>query len=390
MKDRGALAERQQEAGEPVSEPRQGTGEPILKVDRLQTHFFTDAGTVRAVDGVSFTLHRGEALGVVGESGCGKSVMALSIMRLVPYPGRIVGGTVRYGGQDLLRLSEREMRRLRGRHLAMIFQDPLTTLNPVLRVGDQITESLRLHYGDGRLSGSGRRGVAQWLWERLDPVRWWRRREQAWRLGVEMLQKVGIPSPEQRMLDYPYQFSGGMRQRAMIAIALSCNPAVLIADEPTTALDVTVQAQTLELMADLQQRFGTSVLFISHDLGVVSEFCDRVLVMYAGQVVEVGPVGRIVGRPLHPYTQGLIGSIPPLGRPRGRRLTPIPGVVPELHRLPQGCRFQDRCPMVRDLCRQVAPGLVEAERGHQVACHRWEETAAGVKAFDFEPVCDPK
>lgn len=355
--------------------------QPVLEVRGLKSHFFTGAGTVRAVDGVSFTLHQGEALGVVGESGCGKSVMALSLMRLVPHPGRIVAGRVTYGDRDILQLPEREMRRLRGRHLAMIFQDPLTTLNPVLRVGDQITESIRLHYGDGQLSRDA--GSLEWLARRVNPFQRRRRHEQAWRQGVEMLEKVGIPSPDRRMRDYPHQFSGGMRQRVMIAIALSCNPAVLIADEPTTALDVTVQAQTLQLMDQIRSNFGTSILFITHDLGVVSEFCDRVMVMYAGQVVETAPVRRVVARPLHPYTQGLLASIPPLGRRDGRRIRPIQGTVPDLHRLPPGCRFSQRCPLAVPDCRVEQPPLVEAAPGHHVACYRWKETAAGLRAFEM-------
>lgn len=327
--------------------------EPILDVRNLQTHFFTDRGVVKAVDGVSFQLFPGETVGVVGESGCGKSMTAASIMRLVNHPGRIVGGEIRFLGEDIVRKSERDMRRLRGNKMAMIFQDPLTTLNPVLKVGRQVTESIRIHSA----------GIS---------------RKEAWERGIELLEKVGIPAPEARMRAYPHEMSGGMRQRVMIAIALACNPVLLLADEPTTALDVTIQAQILELMQQIKEETGTSILLITHDFGVVSEFCDRVIVMYAGKVVEQAPLNELLDNPRHPYTQGLLASIPRLGD-KSHKVKPIKGIVPELHDLPAGCNFCTRCPLADDYCRQVEPDLEEIASDHFVACHKVELTAAGAK-----------
>jgi len=342
----------------------------LLKIKDLQVHFFTDYGVVKAVDGIDLTLQEGEALGILGESGCGKSMTALAVMGLVPFPGRITGGEIIFAGRDLCRLTEKEMRRIRGKEIAMIFQDPLTTLNPVLKVGEQITEAIRLHHEEGDLSpASGRRGFFR-FWEDR------RRREMAaWKKAVEMMEKVGIPSPELRMEEYPHQFSGGMRQRAMIAIALSCNPRLLIADEPTTALDVTIQAQILDLMRRIKEDFRTSILFISHDLGAISELCDRAAVMYAGKIVETGSVQEITGAPFHPYTQGILASIPRLGE-KEYRIKPIPGNVPDLGDLPAGCSFFPRCPYGQAKCKTELPPLEEAGEGRQVRCFYWRQIRA--------------
>jgi oligopeptide transport system ATP-binding protein len=294
---------------------------PLLDVVDLQTHFRTPDGVVKAVDGVSFSVERGATLGIVGESGSGKSVTSLSIMRLVPQPaGRIVGGEIRFGGTDLLRLSEREMRRVRSKQIGMVFQDPMTSLNPVLTVGRQLIEALELHMG---LRGRAAR-----------------------RRVVELLDLVGIPSPEKRLDDLPHQFSGGMRQRVMIAMALSCEPQLLIADEPTTALDVTIQAQILELIGKLQEELGMAVLLITHDLGVVAGMADRIIVMYAGRVVEAGPTEQIFADPRMPYTIGLLQSIPRLDEERGHRLNPIRGLPPDLIDLSAACPFAPRCDFV--------------------------------------------
>ncbi|REJ35883.1 MAG: peptide ABC transporter ATP-binding protein [Bacillota bacterium] len=344
--------------------------EPVLAVRNLKTYFYTDRGVVKAVDGVSFQLYPGETLGLVGESGCGKSMTALSIMGLVPHPGRIVAGEIRLLGENLAGKSDRELRRWRGSRMAMIFQDPLTTLNPVLRVGQQVTESIRIHYGDGAWPGNGR----PWEWL-TDPLRI-RRRRLVWERAVELLEKVGIPAPSERMRAYPHEMSGGMRQRVMIAIALSCNPALLLADEPTTALDVTIQAQILDLMRRLKEELGTSILLITHDFGVVSEFCDRVMVMYAGKAVETGPLEEILNNPRHPYTQGLLASIPRLGD-RSCRLKPIEGTVPELHALPPGCSYCTRCPLADEYCAAVSPPLREIAPQHHVACHKAEPAGQG-------------
>ncbi|HED31956.1 MAG TPA: ABC transporter ATP-binding protein [Prosthecochloris aestuarii] len=314
----------------------------ILEVKNLKTWYSTDLGVARAVDGVSFSLAPDRTLGIVGESGCGKSVTALSIMRLVPMPpGYFAGGEIFWKGRDLLRLQEHEMRKLRGKEIAMIFQEPMTSLNPVYTCGDQIVEQLMLH-------------------ENL-------RRKDARQRAVELLGKVGIPDPSRRVDSYPHELSGGMRQRVMIAMALSCNPALLIADEPTTALDVTVQAQILELIAALQSENGMSVMLITHDFGVVAELCEDVLVMYASKVVESGSVERIFSNPLHPYTRGLLDSIPRIGT-KHRRLNVIEGNVPVATRLPDGCRFANRCSLADSHCRTSEPELRTYEDGHQAAC----------------------
>jgi peptide/nickel transport system ATP-binding protein len=309
--------------------------ERLLEVANLRTWFRTDVGVAKAVDGVSFHVERGEVLGIVGESGCGKSVTSLSIMQLIPQPpGEIVAGSsIRFRDEELVGAGESRMRDLRGNDIAMIFQEPMTSLNPVYKVGDQIGESLRLHRS--------------------------MKKRQARERAVEMLRLVGIPSPESRVDDYPHQLSGGQRQRVMIAMALSCEPDLLIADEPTTALDVTIQAQILELLAELRQRLGMAVILITHDLGVVAEVCDRVVVMYAGQVVEHGTVEQIFRDPRHPYTEGLLQAVPRLGA-RQEQLAVIPGTVPSPTAWPVGCRFHDRCPYGWDLCVREAPPLLEA------------------------------
>ena len=325
--------------------------EAVLSVDSLSTEFETEAGVVRVVDGVSFDLAAGETLGLVGESGCGKSVTALSIMGLLPKPaGRVVAGRILLKGQDLLRLSQDSMREIRGRRISMIFQEPMTALNPVQRVGRQLTEMLRLHGDVG-----DRRAL--------------RRR------AVELLAEVGIPAPERRLDDYPHQLSGGMRQRVLIAIALACRPDVLIADEPTTALDVTIQAQILELIERLQRQRGMSVIFITHDLGVIAEIADRVVVMYAGRVVEKAPVGPLFAQPLHPYTRGLLASMPRLQQRPKSRLPTIAGMVPALSDLPAGCRFSNRCSRATPIC-VGEPSLQEPDAGRGVACHHWRESLA--------------
>ncbi|UZJ38384.1 ABC transporter ATP-binding protein [Prosthecochloris sp. SCSIO W1103] len=316
--------------------------EKILEVKNLKTYYSTDNGTARAVDGVSFSLGRNRTLGIVGESGCGKSVTALSIMRLVPMPpGYFAGGEIFWKSSDLLKISEDEMRKLRGNEIAMIFQEPMSSLNPVYTCGNQIVEQILLHQD---LSG-----------------------KEAKRLAVEMLRHVGIPNPSERFEAYPHELSGGMRQRVMIAMALSCNPALLIADEPTTALDVTVQAQILELIGKLQADTGMSVILITHDFGVIAELCEDVLVMYASKVVEEGRVSQIFSDPLHPYTKGLLKSIPRIGS-KQQRLNVIEGNVPSATRLPDGCRFANRCPLADELCRKVEPQLEEYDPGHKAAC----------------------
>ena len=318
-----------------------------LRIEDLRTHFLTGDGIARAVDGVSYHVDRGETLGVVGESGCGKSVTALSAMRLIPDPpGRIVGGRVLLHGRDLLELDEASMRRVRGNEIGMIFQEPMTSLNPVLTVGRQIEEVVALHQ---KLSARQARARA-----------------------VEMLRLVHIPEPARRAGEYPHQLSGGMRQRVMIAMALACSPSVLIADEPTTALDVTIQAQVLELMQDMQRRTGAAMVLITHDLGVIAEAADRVAVMYAGKKVEDAPVQALFDQPLHPYTRGLMASMPRIDTALGRlreTLPEIPGTVPRLSRLPEGCRFAPRCQLAIAQCREEPP-LLEHAPGHQAACWR--------------------
>jgi peptide/nickel transport system ATP-binding protein len=326
----------------------------VLDVKNLETVFFTNSGLFRAVDDVSFSVRRGETLAIVGESGCGKSVSALSIMRLVPNPpGRIVGGSVVLEGTDLLTLGEAEMREIRGNRISMIFQEPMTSLNPVMRIGDQITEAVCLH-----------RDMT---------------RRQAWAQAVEMLRLVRIPEPARRALEYPHQLSGGMRQRAMIAMALACRPVLLIADEPTTALDVTIQAQILALVLELQQELGMGLILITHDLGVVAQTAQRVIVMYAGRKVEEADVEDLFASPLHPYTRGLMASIPALPSERGRsdaRLTEIPGMVPALTRLPKGCAFAPRCQLAIKRCQEEYPPLAELGGNHAAACWRAGEMAA--------------
>ncbi len=316
---------------------------PLLEVNDLRTHFYTQDGVVKAVDGVSFYVDKGETLGIVGESGSGKSVTSLSVMRLIPNPpGKIVSGQILFDGDDLLKYSEEEMRHVRGKDIAMIFQDPMTSLNPVLTIGRQITETLELHM---KMTGKEARNRA-----------------------VELLAMVGIPSPAARLDDYPHQFSGGMRQRVMIAMALSCNPQLLIADEPTTALDVTIQAQILELIKKLQQELGMAVIIITHDLGVVAGMADRVQVMYAGRVIEEGPTGQIFADPRMPYTIGLLQSIPRLDEQRGHRLAPIRGLPPDLIDLPAVCPFAPRCDYVQDVCYQQVPPLRPVAPHQRAAC----------------------
>jgi peptide/nickel transport system ATP-binding protein len=314
---------------------------PLLTVDDLRTHFATSAGLVRAVDGVSFAIERGEVLGLVGESGCGKSVTSLSIMRLVPPPGRIVSGRVRLNGEDLLAKDAEAMRRVRGARIAMVFQEPMTSLNPVFTIGDQIAAAVLAHgEGDHRA---------------------------AWERAVEMLDHVQMPSPRDRARDYPHQLSGGLRQRAMIALALAPGPQLLIADEPTTALDVTIQAQILDLLRRLQAERGMAVLLITHDLGVVAELCHRVAIIYAGRIVEMAPVEMIFREPLHPYTRGLLRCLPHPSR-FGQRLSSIDGSPPDLRGADGGCRFAPRCPEALASCRRDEPALAERKSGHFVAC----------------------
>src|SRR5579862_2815595 len=326
----------------------------LLEVENLQTHFATPDGIVRAVEGVTFHVNAGETVAIVGESGCGKSVTSMSILRLITEPPGKIAGRITFEGRDLLALPEAEMRDIRGNAISMIFQEPMTSLNPVLTVGRQIGETLQLHQG-------------------LSP-------KDAEQRSIEMLVLVGIPAPQRRVREYPHQLSGGMRQRVMIAMALACNPKLLIADEPTTALDVTIQAQILDLMRDLKHRLGSAIMLITHDLGVVAEMCERVVVMYAGRKVEEGAVQEIFARPLHPYTRGLLGSVPKLGSSlvdggRGK-LAEIEGLVPSLRQRIVGCPFAGRCDMVTDLCRQVAPALEMKADGHWAACHYAERRMA--------------
>jgi oligopeptide transport system ATP-binding protein len=322
----------------------------LLQVKDLRTHFFTDEGVVRAVDGISYDVEEGETMGLVGESGCGKSVSALSILRLIPSPpGKIVGGEVWFDGQDLLKVDEEEIRHVRGNRIAMIFQEPMTSLNPVLTIGRQITEALELHLKMNRHAANRR--------------------------AVELLEMVGIPEAHTRLNDYPHQFSGGMRQRVMIAMALSCNPKLLLADEPTTALDVTIQAQILEIMARLSREFRTAVIIITHNLGVVARYADRVNVMYAGKIVESGSAREIYGRPRHPYTLGLLRSVPRLDEARRDKLVPIEGLPPDLANIPPGCSFYPRCSYRIDRCRQEEPPLMLVDEKHYSAC--WVDVRQG-------------
>src|SRR4030088_195583 len=318
----------------------------LLEVQNLQTHFGPPGGINRAVDGVGFSIDAGQTLAIVGESGCGKSVTAMSLIRLIPEPPGKIAGTVRFQGKDLLQLSDREMRAIRGNDISMIFQEPMTSLNPVLTVGRQIGETLRMHQGLAKQAAEAR--------------------------AIEMLSLVGIPEPARRVREFPHQLSGGMRQRVMIAMALACNPKLLIANEPTTALDVTIQAQILHLMLDLKRRVGAAVTLITHDLGVVAEIAERVMVMYAGRKVEEAPVAELFRAPRHPYTQGLLGALPKLGDSlagKARRLVEIPGQVPSLKKRIDGCVFAGRCSLATELRRQVAPGLEEKGPRHIAACH---------------------
>jgi peptide/nickel transport system ATP-binding protein len=326
----------------------------LLEVENLQTHFGTPDGVVRAVQGLSFHIDAGETLAIVGESGCGKSVTSMSILRLVQTPPGKIVGRIGFNGRDLLAASETEMRAIRGNDISMIFQEPMTSLNPVLTVGRQIGETLRLHQGMNA--------------------------RQAEEKAVEMLTLVGIPAPGRRVREYPHQLSGGMRQRVMIAMALACNPKLLIADEPTTALDVTIQAQILDLMRDLKTRLGSAIMLITHDLGVVAEMAQRVVVMYAGRKVEEAGVNEIFGSPMHPYTRGLLGAVPKLGSSlegdARSRLAEIPGLVPSLRKPITGCAFAGRCPIATDVCRKVAPAEEAKKPGHLVACHHAERRMA--------------
>jgi len=316
----------------------------LLTIENLKVFFHILAGTVRAVDGISFHIDEGETLGVVGESGCGKSVTALSLLQLIPRPpGELVAGSAEFEGKDLLRLNAEQIRQIRGNRISMIFQEPMTSLNPVFTIGNQIKEAVQLHQGLNS--------------------------RQAEQKAVEMLNLVGLPDPRRRIYEYPHQLSGGMRQRVMIGMALSCHPGLLIADEPTTALDVTVQAQILELMLDLQAKINMSIMMITHNLGVIAEMANRVIVMYCGKIVEAASVRRIFHHPLHPYTRQLLASVPHLGTDQ-TRLQEIPGVVPNLYALPTGCDFHPRCAETRKFCRVKSPALVELEPGHWVACDR--------------------
>jgi oligopeptide/dipeptide ABC transporter ATP-binding protein len=318
----------------------------LLSLTDLRTYFFSKLGEVRAVDGVSYSISKGEIVGVVGESGSGKSVSALSILRLIPSPpGKIVGGRIELEGKDLLSLSKSEMKKIRGRRISMIFQEPMTSLNPVFTIGEQISEAVELHQG--------------------------LRKKEAIEKSVEMLRLVGIPSPEKRVQSYPHELSGGMRQRAMIGMALSCRPDLLISDEPTTALDVTIQAQILELMMELKEELGMAILLITHNLGIVAETAQKIIVMYAGKVMEEAPTVTLFDNPLHPYTQGLQRSIPQLGQKftaTGKKLWEIPGFVPELYKIPKGCRFHPRCNRLRSICEHEEPQMIEVESNHFVRC----------------------
>ncbi|MFZ2465017.1 MAG: ABC transporter ATP-binding protein [Caldibacillus thermoamylovorans] len=322
--------------------------EKILDIQNLQTSFFSDGKEIKAVDGVSFTIHKGETVGVVGESGSGKSVTSLSVMRLLQdTPGKIVGGSIYFNGKNLLEIPEREMRKIRGNEIAMIFQEPMTSLNPVYKIGKQLEEAIRLHLGYDK--------------------------KQARAHAVQMLKLVGLPRAEELVNEYPFQLSGGMRQRVMIAMAMSCKPKLLIADEPTTALDVTIQAQILDLMRKLGQASDTSIMLITHDLGVVAEMCERVVVMYAGKVVEETDVQTLFSEPKHPYTQGLLKSIPKLGEKVGK-LDSIPGNVPTPDEMPQGCKFATRCKFVTEQCWKKEPQLEKISKDHKVRCWLHQNT----------------
>ena len=328
---------------------------PLLEVNNLATYFYTMEGVVKAVDGISYDLQPGETLALVGESGCGKSVSALSVMGLIPWPpGRVISGDIIFNGENLRAYDNKSMRSIRGKEIAMVFQEPMTSLNPVLTIGRQLTETMELH---------------------LDL-----NRDQAQNKAVELIQRVGIPDAERRLKQYPHQFSGGMRQRVMIAMALSCSPKLIIADEPTTALDVTIQAQILELMQDLCKEFGAALIIITHNLGVVARYADRVNVMYAGKIIESGTARDIYGKPKHPYTLGLLHSVPRLDEPRKVKLDPIEGQPPDLINLPQGCSFRDRCRYAVEKCAEEYPPLVVVEDSHMTACWEWERLDSPTRA----------
>lgn len=329
--------------------------EPLLRVNDLKTYFYTEEGVVKAVDGISFDVEPGEILGLVGESGCGKTVSALSVLRLIPFPpGKIVSGSVLFDGEDLVRMDEDGIRHVRGNKIAMIFQEPMTSLNPVLTIGRQLTETLELHLKMDRGAATQR--------------------------AVELLEMVGIPEARSRINDYPHQFSGGMRQRVMIAMALSCNPKLLLADEPTTALDVTIQAQILELLTRLTRELGTAVIIITHNLGVVARYADRVNVMYAGKIVEAASAEDLYHRPRHAYTLGLLKSVPRLDQARKEKLDPIEGMPPDLVRIPPGCSFRPRCRFAVDRCGEETPPLLPIENNRTSACWEWERVARATKS----------
>ncbi len=342
-----------------MKEQPEATASPLLELDNLTTVFPTRRGLVRAVDGLSFQLHEGEKLGIVGESGSGKSVTLLSILRLVPHPGEIIAGEVRFQGEKLSAKSTREMRRIRGREMAMIFQDPMTTLNPAFVVGEQIRESLRIHNVVPRPNG---RGLASRFFGRA-------RRAAEYERVWQAMAEVGIPVPEQSARRYPHQFSGGMQQRVLTAIALACEPKVLLADEPTTALDVTIQAQILALLDRINQERGTAITLVTHNLGVVAEFCESIIVMYAGQLMEKGPIDQVIEEPKHPYTRGLLRCLPRISG-RRERISPIPGLVPDLAELPPGCPFSPRCDLAMPECSQTdaAISLKTLPDGRLVRC----------------------
>jgi len=340
--------------------------QPILTIDDLKTYFYTDRGVVKAVDGLSLEIGKGESLGVVGESGSGKSVTFLSVLKLIQYPGRIVSGRILFEGEDLLPKSETEMMNLRGTKISMVFQDPLTALNPVLRIGDQISETIIFHQKRALLLKAPiSRQISIWMNSRTQKTLEKRAREKA----IEMLELVKIPSAGQRLEEYPHQFSGGMRQRVVIAIALSCAPSVLIADEPTTALDVTIQAQILELLTEIRQKFQMSLVLITHDFGVVKELCDRIAVMYTGRIIELSRVSDLFGNPRHPYTRALMECIPDASK---KKIRPIPGFVPSLINLPAGCSFHPRCQSAMERCKVEMPLLKQVDEGVFVRCHLYE------------------
>ncbi|MEI8348514.1 MAG: ABC transporter ATP-binding protein [Candidatus Omnitrophota bacterium] len=319
----------------------------LLKVNNLEVSFFTDAGEVKAVRGISFSLEKGKTLGLVGESGCGKTATALSLVRLVPYPGRIKGGEILYKGSDVLKLNEIEMRKIRGKEIAFVFQEPMSALNPVFTIGEQIAEAVMLHQG-------------------VDS-------KEALTKTADVLGRVGIAQTLRRMKDYPHQLSGGMRQRVLIAMALACNPALLIADEPTTALDVTIQAQIIELIGNLQKEMQMAMLLITHDLGIVAETVDEVAIMYSGKIVEIASCKELFLKPFHPYTQGLLDSLPRIEGSQRIPLKTIKGTVGQLINIPQGCSFYDRCPQAKDSCREQEPELIECRPGHRVACYLYDQ-----------------